>query len=94
MNRLEYFDIHGRALSIRMVFWHTNTQFDDHRFGLDFQEFGALKGSGALKFGQVPRLVLADKKELYQTNAILRYVGKTLGNKDMYPGNSNAELSY
>ena len=90
--KLEYFGVHGRALGIRMMFNHTGTDFEDYK--MDFATFGANKAAGKYKFGQVPMLVLDDGTELYQTASIMRYLGKTLGNGAMYPGNKDPMNSY
>ena len=39
-------------------------------------------------------LKLDDGTELYQSDAILRYIGASQGEKKMYPGNNDALLSY
>ena len=78
--RLYYFDLAGRAESIRLACIHGGIAFEDIRLSsTDFQE---LKQSGKLSFGQVPALEVRENTVLVQSAAILRYVGKKTG---LYP---------
>jgi hypothetical protein len=78
--RLYYFDLAGRAESIRLACIHGGMAFEDIRLSsADFQE---LKQSGKLSFGQVPAMEVRENTVLVQSAAILRYVGKKTG---LYP---------
>ena len=93
--KLEYFDLHGRTLSIRMLLWYTNMPFEDER--LTFEQFGANKGAGKYPFGSVPELTLPDGKVLYQSLAITRWIarnGKGKMGETLYPGSMNPDQSY
>ena len=90
--KLEYFGAHGRCLSIRMMLELGKQEFEDIK--LDPAAFGANKGSGKYKFGQVPVLTLEDGTELYQSYSIMRYLGQTLTNGSMYPAGKDAMLSF
>ena len=90
--KFTYFGVHGRGLQVRMLCKHTGTQFEDNM--LDFPTFTQMKQSGAFKYTQVPQLTLDDGTDIFQTMTIMRYLGMTQGNKDMYPGNSDPLLSY
>ena len=93
--KLEYFTAHGRGLYIRMAFEYSNTQYEDYAIGLE--EFGKNKAQGKYKYGQIPMLELEDGTELYQTQAILRYLGKSMMGKNgepLYPGNNDPMLMY
>mmetsp|Transcript_36548 Transcript_36548/g.117197 ORF Transcript_36548/g.117197 Transcript_36548/m.117197 type:complete len:222 (+) Transcript_36548:93-758(+) len=76
---LHYFDIEGRAESIRLTFTLAGIEFEDHRFG-SRDEFKAMKESGKFLFGQVPALEVTDDAGtttmLNQTAALMRFVGK------------------
>eukprot|EP00834_Sanchytrium_tribonematis_P003641 NODE_147_length_15617_cov_0.576750.p13 type:complete len:220 gc:universal NODE_147_length_15617_cov_0.576750:13753-14412(+) len=76
--KLTYFDMRGRAESIRLSLEIANIPFEDHR--LKREDWPAFKPN--TPFGQVPILTIDDKTVLAQSMAILRYVGK-LGN--LYP---------
>ena len=90
--KFEYFGGHGRGLPIRLMFDHTKTDYEDVQ--IDFPTFGASKAAGKYKFGQVPMLTTDDGKQMFQTCAILRYLGKTLGDGSMYPAFDDALTTY
>ena len=95
MPKLEYFGVHARGLPLRMALQYGGANYEDVK--LDFPTFGANKAAGKYKFGQVPVLYLDDGKELYQSMAILRHIGRTYKGKTgmpMYPGNEDPELMY
>ena len=75
--KLYYFDIFGRAESIRMILNHAKVPFEDVR--INGEKLAEMKASGVLEFGQVPMLETADGKHLAQSWAILRYIGRTHG---------------
>lgn len=75
--KLYYFDIYGRAESIRFLLSHAKVEYENVNCGGDVMK--GLKESGKLEFGQVPMLETADGKHLCQSWAILRYLGRTYG---------------
>lgn len=88
---LHYFDIVGRAESIRLTFAVAGIEFVDHRF-VDRDEFKEMKASGKLFFGQVPALEVTTETDegrksvmLTQTAAIMRYVAKIKPETELYP---------
>jgi len=56
--KLYYFDLYGRAESMRMTLNKFGVQFEDVR--MTPEQFGELKASGKLEYGQVPALELDD----------------------------------
>ena len=74
--KLYYFDIYGRAEAIRMLLTHAKQDFEDHR--ISGEQLAELKAEGKLEFGQLPMLE-HDGKNLVQSWAILRYLGKLFG---------------
>ena len=74
--KLYYFDIYGRAESIRFLLSHAKVEYEDINCGGDLMK--ELKESGKLEFGQVPMLE-TDGKRFVQSWAILRYLGRTYG---------------
>jgi glutathione S-transferase len=75
--KLYYFDVYGRGEGIRMTLWHAKAQYEDVRLNED--DFAKIKSEGGkLEFGQVPALE-KDGKFYVQTQAIMRYLGKTYG---------------
>lgn len=73
--KLYYFNIKGKGESIRLFCAYTGLELEDYRFG-SFDEFGALKESGKLAFGQVPMLEVDGKHQIIQSGAIMRYLAK------------------
>jgi len=72
---LFYFDTEGKGEPIRLAAVVGNVALKDTR--LKREEFGAMKESGKLAFGQVPALrVGGDGTLLVQSAAILKFVGK------------------
>ena len=84
--KLYYFDIYGRAESIRFLAAHAKLQLET--VVVNGESMAALKESGKLEFGQVPMLEV-DGKHLAQSWAILRYLGRQHG---YYP--SDPEVAY
>jgi len=74
--KLYYFDIYGRAESIRFLLTHAKAEFEDVR--VNGEAVAELKAAGKLEFGQVPMLE-HDGKHLVQSWSILRYLGKLHG---------------
>ena len=56
--KLFYFDIYGKAESIRMLLTHSKVQFEDVR--IPRADIPQMKESGELEFGQVPMLQLPE----------------------------------
>lgn len=84
--KLYYFNIPGKAESIRLSLAYQGIQFKDIRFSGD--DFRDMKAKGMLMFDQVPALEVRTKTGestiLNQSAAILRYVAK-VGNGSLYP---------
>jgi len=87
--KLTYFNIEGAAEKLRLLFVLTGTAFEDNR--ISFQEFGALKDS--LPTGQVPVLEI-DGKQMAQSYALLRLLGRKLGGGKYYPEAKLFEIEY
>ena len=75
--KFTYFNLFGRGEPIRMAMWKAGVEYEDVRFGLGSEEWNTLKASGELEFGQVPMLTLDDGTKLFQTTAIINYLGQT-----------------
>ena len=84
--KLYYFDIYGRAESIRMLAAHAKLPLENVFVTGD--SLAELKSKGVLDFGQVPMLEV-DGKNLVQSWAILRFLGRQNG---YYP--ADAEIAY
>ena len=86
--KMLYFNIEGAGEKIRRCLRYLKIPFVDKRF-VDRNEFLELKKNGTLTFGQVPALELADGTMLFQSQAILRYIGKfaaeVLKDERVYP---------
>eukprot|EP00981_Chlorochromonas_danica_P016029 scaffold15255_cov179-Ochromonas_danica.AAC.3 len=79
--KLYYFDAPALGEIIRLVCHYGNLPWEDVR--LSIEEYVTMKESGKLAFGQVPALQVNDSDVfLFQSAAILRYVGKFAG---LYP---------
>ena len=78
---LHYFDIHGRAESIRIILKYKGISFTDHRVQQD--EWPALRNSGLAEFGALP-MVEIDGEKLVESKAIARYLCRKFG---YYPSN-------
>merc|ERR1711976_59575 len=83
--KLYYFNIAGKGEAIRLALKHANIEFEDYRFKEG--EFGKMKESGELAFGQVPALKVTNKKTgeselLTQSGSILRFVAQ-IAEKDL-----------
>ena len=76
-NKLYYFDIYGRAESIRFLLSAAHVAFEDVK--ITGEQLAELKAAGKLEFGQVPMFETADGKQLVQSWAILRFLGRTHG---------------
>merc|ERR1712228_464656 len=78
--KLIYFDLYGKAESIRMLLTHANVPFQDIRLSLsDRTEFIRMKESGELPGGQVPVFIEEDGRTLNQSSALLIYLAKKHG---------------
>ncbi len=75
--KLFYFDIYGRAESIRFLLSHAKVKYENIHVNGD--SMNDLKTSGKLEFGQVPMLETKDGQHLCQSWAILRFLGRKLG---------------
>ncbi len=75
--KLYYFDIYGRAEAVRMLLSHAKQPYEN--VVINGEQLGQLKTEGKLEFGQVPMLETDDGKQLVQSWAILRYLGRRFG---------------
>lgn len=71
--KLTYFDIEGAAEKVRLALVLTGTEFHDER--ISFDDWSELKPK--TKFGQVPMMKMPDGKEVAQSAAMLRWVGRS-----------------
>ena len=92
---LEYFDVHGRALQLRMLAWYCSVPHTNVR--RSFPEFGARKGAGKYKFGSMPVANFQDGTQLGQTQSMMRWIGSSCKGKKgetLYPGRRGAEAAW
>ena len=74
--KLYYFDMAGRAESIRLLFHHAKVPFEDYR--MSFQQFAQENSSDKFEYKQLP--VLEENGVMYsQTEAILQRLGLKYG---------------
>ena len=78
--KLYYFNLKGRAESIRAILSIAKVPFEDVR--VPFEEFAKMKEAGKFEFGQMPALELEDGRILSQSLSIIRWCGKKYG---LYP---------
>jgi glutathione S-transferase len=72
--KLHYFDIYGRAESVRFLLAHAKVEYENvYETGESMKELKPL-----LEFGQVPMMEV-DGKNLVQSWSILRYLGRQHG---------------
>jgi glutathione S-transferase len=69
---LYYFDLFGRAESMRILFHVGKVDYEDKR--IPIEKWGELKESGKFEYGQMPGLDI-DGHTLVQSLAILKYLG-------------------
>jgi len=74
--KLYYFDIYGRAESIRFLAAHAKLELTNEY--ITGEKLAEMKSQGLLEFGQVP-LLEVDGKKLVQSWAILRFLGRQHG---------------
>ena len=74
--KLTYFEVEGRACSIRLMLSHANFQYEDCR--LSMQDFGAQKAAGAFPLGSMP-VWEEDGFKMCQSSAILRMLAIRTG---------------
>merc|ERR1711953_1227913 len=89
--KLTYFNIMGRAETLRWLMLYGGQDFEDHR--IEFSEWPQIKQK--MKTGQVP-LLEYDGEEMYQTMAIMRFLAKEFNlygktNKDQYKADMIAD---
>ena len=75
--KIYYFGFYGRAEPIRMIMEVAGVKYDDVR--MSFEQFGALKQSGALPTGQVPLYVDESGRQFNQTGAIMIMLARKHG---------------
>ena len=83
--KLYYFNIYGRAESIRFLLSHAKVEYEE----VDAGPIMADLKKDKLEFGQVPLLETSEGHRFVQSWAILRYLGRTYG---YYP--NDAELAW
>ena len=79
MPKLVYFDIQGKAQSIRYLLGYKGVEFEDIR--LTPEQWGEAKAAGTYTpvGGQMPAWVEDDGTKRNQTNAILQYLAMKHG---------------
>lgn len=80
---ISYFDFGGKAEAIRLLAYHGEVNFSDHRF--ERHQFRAAKESGKLPFGQMPMLTVSATTHISQCNSILRTVARYSRKSYLYP---------
>ena len=85
--KLEYFDIKGVGEKVRLAFALNGIEFDDVRVGR--KAWPDRKASA--RYGQLPIMTLPDGTEVYQSDAMLRYVG-AMGDGSLYPQDAERRL--
>lgn len=75
--KLYYFDMPGRAESIRLLFRHSGIPFEDCR--LTMEQFNEEKKQGKFEYNQMPALQEDENKMYVQTDAILQFLGIRYG---------------
>ncbi|XRB16985.1 glutathione S-transferase [Pseudoscourfieldia marina] len=90
---LRYFDIPGKGAPIRQVAAYIGAEFTDHRYKTR-EEF-LVEDKPKLKFGQVPLLKAGFGPiniDMVQTTAIMRYLARAYGRKDLYPDGARGQI--
>jgi len=85
--KLHYFNVKALGELPRLLFATAGVQYEDVRYGnaqinVQGQDFGALKNSGQLPFGQVPLLEVTENGHTYrfaQSGTITRFLARTFG---------------
>jgi glutathione S-transferase len=84
--RLHYFNLKGRAELSRLLLHIAGVPYEDVRYGTNFGtqglDYGTLKGSGLLPFGQMPLLEVKrgeDTTYIAQSHSIERYIAGLFG---------------
>lgn len=94
--KLEYFDMHGRSLFMKFVLYYAK-YFMWKEAPMTQEDIAKNKASGYLRYGTVPKLTLGDGTEMYQSNAICRFIGKKykgMKGEQLYPPNSCPEAMH
>ena len=73
---MTYFEVEGRACSIRLMLSHANFQYEDCR--MPFEEFGQKKAQGYFPLGSMP-IWEEDGFKMCQSSAILRMMAIRTG---------------
>lgn len=80
--KLTYFNIEAAAEPTRLALTLANIPFEDER--INFPEWGALKPK--TPYGQLPLMVVNGEERIRtQSGAMLRYAGKLVPEKELYP---------
>ena len=76
-NKVTYFPLHGRTEFIRMMFYHSNTAFENEEIGLE--EWPNVKPDASrFPLGSMP-VVVCNGMTMYQSKAAARGVAISLG---------------
>lgn len=86
--KVYYFNIAGKGEPIRLACEYGKLNWEDVR--VSGNEFAAMKDSKKLDFGQLPALEVDDSTMLFQSGAIMRFVGKLAG---LYPTNDDIKAA-
>jgi glutathione S-transferase len=81
--KVTYFGIEAAAEKVRLALCCAGLEFEDHR--IDFSQWPELKKT--TKYGQLP-VMKVDDRELYQSEAQLRWVGRQ-GDGTLYPADAD-----
>ena len=93
--KFEYFGAHGRGMMIRMTLDYCQVAYEDDT--MDMGEWMKRKATGNYTWNQVPCLTTDDGTQLVQSNAIMRYIGKSFKGKNgenLYPCHEDPELTW
>mmetsp|Transcript_17148 Transcript_17148/g.23563 ORF Transcript_17148/g.23563 Transcript_17148/m.23563 type:complete len:273 (-) Transcript_17148:224-1042(-) len=90
--KFEYFPIAGAGEKVRLALTLVGVPFDDEKIAGDAWR---KEGSGrkfTAKYGQLPILTLGNGEELYQSYAMLRYIGAMDPQDKLYPSDPEKRL--
>lgn len=85
--KLEYFDIFGVGEKVRLALALNGAKWEDVR--LTRNQWKERKPTA--RYGQLPMMTLCDGREIYQSDAMLRYAG-AMGNGSLYPTDPEKRL--
>lgn len=85
--KFEYFGIFGVGEKVRLALAINGTKWEDVR--LTREQWKERKATA--RYGQLPMMTLCDGREIYQSDAMLRYAG-AMGNGSLYPADPEYRL--